>query len=63
MVRSGGEMASGPRMTLTATVLDAPDARELAAFYQRLLGWPVGSTEPVDIALRRRSSTGSMPSS
>jgi hypothetical protein len=31
-----------PRMTLSATVLDAPDARALAAFYQRLLGWEVG---------------------
>jgi catechol 2,3-dioxygenase-like lactoylglutathione lyase family enzyme len=28
-----------PRMRLSATVLDAPDARELATFYQQLLGW------------------------
>jgi Glyoxalase-like domain len=33
-------------MKLTATVLDAPDPRELAGFYQRLLGWPVGTDEP-----------------
>ncbi len=33
-------------MTLTATVLDAPDARELADFYRRLLGWTVGADEP-----------------
>lgn len=26
-------------MTYTSTVLDAPDARELADFYRRLLGW------------------------
>lgn len=26
-------------MMLTGIVLDAPDARELAAFYHRLLGW------------------------
>lgn len=26
-------------MTYTGTVLDAPDARELADFYRRLLGW------------------------
>jgi catechol 2,3-dioxygenase-like lactoylglutathione lyase family enzyme len=26
-------------MTMTATVLDSPDARELAGFYERLLGW------------------------
>lgn len=28
-------------MTVTGVVLDAPDANELAAFYQRLLGWSV----------------------
>ena len=35
-----------PRMTLSGVVLDAPDAHELAAFYQRLLGWPVTQDEP-----------------
>jgi hypothetical protein len=39
-------VAEGPAMKLTATVLDAPDPRELAGFYQRLLGWPVGKDEP-----------------
>jgi catechol 2,3-dioxygenase-like lactoylglutathione lyase family enzyme len=39
-------------MTLTATVLDAPDARELAAFYQRLLGWTIGQDEPDWVTLR-----------
>jgi catechol 2,3-dioxygenase-like lactoylglutathione lyase family enzyme len=38
-------VAEGPAMRLTATVLDAPDPRELARFYQRLLGWPVGADE------------------
>jgi catechol 2,3-dioxygenase-like lactoylglutathione lyase family enzyme len=33
-------------MSLTATVLDAPDARELADFYRRLLGWRVTADEP-----------------
>jgi catechol 2,3-dioxygenase-like lactoylglutathione lyase family enzyme len=33
-------------MTLSGVVLDAPDAHELAAFYQRLLGWPVTQDEP-----------------
>jgi catechol 2,3-dioxygenase-like lactoylglutathione lyase family enzyme len=28
-------------MTLAGITLDAPDARELAAFYHRLLGWTV----------------------
>src|SRR5947208_13697070 len=48
----GGDMGERPRMTLTATVLGAPDARELAAFYQRLLGWPVGQDEPGWVTLR-----------
>ncbi|MBB2748947.1 UNVERIFIED_ORG: catechol 2,3-dioxygenase-like lactoylglutathione lyase family enzyme [Microbispora rosea subsp. rosea] len=41
-----------PRMTLTAAVLNAPDARELAAFYQRLLGWPIDDDEPAWVTLR-----------
>ena len=45
-------MAGQPRLTLTATVLDAPDARALAAFYRRLLGWPVGADEPGWVTLR-----------
>jgi catechol 2,3-dioxygenase-like lactoylglutathione lyase family enzyme len=39
-------MDARPHMTLTGVVLDAPDANELAAFYQRLLGWPVAQDEP-----------------
>jgi catechol 2,3-dioxygenase-like lactoylglutathione lyase family enzyme len=35
-----------PRMSLSGIVLDCPDARELAAFYQRLLGWQVQQDEP-----------------
>jgi catechol 2,3-dioxygenase-like lactoylglutathione lyase family enzyme len=35
-----------PPLTLTATVLDAPDARELADFYVRLLGWDLVADEP-----------------
>ncbi|MBD9726455.1 VOC family protein [Streptomyces caniscabiei] len=33
-------MEHQPRFTLAATTLDAPDADELARFYQGLLGWP-----------------------
>ncbi len=33
-------------MTLTATVIGAPDARELAAFYRDLLGWAIRTDEP-----------------
>jgi catechol 2,3-dioxygenase-like lactoylglutathione lyase family enzyme len=35
-----------PAMTLTATVLDSPDANALAGFYRRLLGWTVRTDEP-----------------
>jgi len=35
-----------PPMTLTATVLDAPDAQSLARFYRRLLGWTLTADEP-----------------
>ena len=33
-------------ITMSSIVLDAPDARELAAFYRRLLGWTVVADEP-----------------
>jgi len=35
-----------PRMSLSGIVLDSPDARELADFYQRLLGWRLEQAEP-----------------
>ncbi len=37
---------------MTAAVLGAPDARGLAAFYQRLLGWQLGANEPDWVTLR-----------
>ena len=45
-------MSERPRMTLTAAVLDTPDPRGLALFYQRLLGWPLGTDEPDWVTLR-----------
>jgi catechol-2,3-dioxygenase len=39
-------MDGRPQMMLTGIVLDSPDARELAAFYHRLLGWPATEDEP-----------------
>ncbi|HET7017477.1 MAG TPA: VOC family protein [Streptosporangiaceae bacterium] len=39
-------------MTMTAAVLSAADPRALAAFYQRLLGWPIGADEPDWVTLR-----------
>jgi catechol 2,3-dioxygenase-like lactoylglutathione lyase family enzyme len=41
-----------PRFALTGTVLDTPDPRGLALFYQRLLGWPLASDEPEWVTLR-----------
>jgi catechol 2,3-dioxygenase-like lactoylglutathione lyase family enzyme len=35
-----------PPLTMTGTVLDAPDPHALADFYRRLLGWPVTQDEP-----------------
>ena len=39
-------MVPMPRLTLSGIVLDSPDARELAAFYRRLLEWAVEQDEP-----------------
>jgi len=39
-------------MKLTSTVLDTPDPRALATFYQALLGWPIASDEPDWVTLR-----------
>ncbi len=45
-------MTRMPRLTLTATVLDSPDARQLAYFYRQLLGWEVRTDEPCWVTLR-----------
>ncbi len=45
-------MDQRPRTSLSGVVLDSPDARELAAFYRRLLGWTVGQDEPDWVTLR-----------
>jgi catechol 2,3-dioxygenase-like lactoylglutathione lyase family enzyme len=37
---------------LTAAVLDTADPPALARFYQRLLGWPIGSEDPTWVTLR-----------
>jgi catechol 2,3-dioxygenase-like lactoylglutathione lyase family enzyme len=41
-----------PRFRPTAAVLGSPDARQLADFYHRLLGWPIGANEPDWVTLR-----------
>lgn len=45
-------MGQQPRLTVTGIVLGAPDARELAAFYRRLLGWHTVADEPDWVTLR-----------
>lgn len=39
-------------------VLDAPDARELARFYQRLLGWRIFADEPGWVTLAPSEDAG-----
>ena len=46
-------MTQQPRMRLSAVVLDAPDARELADFYRRLLGWEIKVDEGDWVMLER----------
>ena len=43
---------SGPRMTFTGVILDSPDARALADFYRRLLGWETRTEEPNWVTLK-----------
>ena len=49
---SKGTVAQPPVLKMFSVVLDAPDAAGLAAFYRRLLGWPVEKEEPDWITLR-----------
>ncbi len=39
-------MTQPPRMDVTSVTIGAPAPRELAAFYSRMLGWPVAVEEP-----------------
>ncbi len=48
----GANGVNGASMRLAATVLDGPDARELAGFYRRLLGWETDEDEPDWVTLR-----------
>ena len=41
-----------PKLTLTGTNIDAPDANALADFYRRLLGWTTTTQEPGWVILR-----------
>ena len=50
-------MLDRPTMTLTATVLDCPDPRALARFYQQLLGWSLDTDDPEWATLRPDGGT------
>jgi len=41
-----------PKLTLRSTVVDSPDANELAAFYIQLLGWEIRNEEDGWVTLR-----------
>src|SRR5215213_5044820 len=45
-------------MRVKSIVLGAPDPRALAAFYQRLLGWELGSDEPEWVTLNAPEGAG-----
>jgi catechol 2,3-dioxygenase-like lactoylglutathione lyase family enzyme len=53
-------MADAPRMTLSTTVLDAPDPAALAEFYRRLLGWKTVTVEPEWVLLRSPDESRSL---
>ena len=48
----GPASMSEPTYRLTSTVLDTPDPRGLAGFYQALLGWPMRDDEDEWVTLR-----------
>ena len=41
-----------PRLTVTGTNIDAPDANALADFYRRLLGWTTRTEEPGSVVIQ-----------
>ena len=45
-----------PRLTVTGTNIDAPDANALADFYRRLLGWTTREEEPGWVVIQPGSS-------
>ncbi len=49
---TGPPATAPPDIALAATVLGGPDARSLAEFYRRLLGWEVVDDQPDWVVLR-----------
>jgi predicted enzyme related to lactoylglutathione lyase len=58
MRRQGVPMALRTKSHWFGVALDAPDARELAGFYQRLLGWTIFSDEPGWVTLAPSEDAG-----
>jgi hypothetical protein len=46
-----GGFVAQPKLKVTGIVLNAPDPRELAGFYSRLLGWQIRTDEPEWVTL------------
>ena len=51
-------MADSPALTLTTVNLGAADPQALARFYERLLGWRLGSGEPDPTWVALRNPSG-----
>jgi catechol 2,3-dioxygenase-like lactoylglutathione lyase family enzyme len=49
---SASTASTSTPFTLVSTVLGTPDPHTLALFYQRLLGWSIGTDEPDWVTLR-----------
>ena len=47
-----------PRLTVTGTNIDAPDASALADFYRRLLGWTTRTEEPGWVVIEQGGGGG-----
>ena len=47
-----------PRLTVTGTNIDAPDANALADFYRRLLGWTTRTEEPGWVVIEQGGGGG-----
>jgi catechol 2,3-dioxygenase-like lactoylglutathione lyase family enzyme len=47
-----------PRLTVTGTNIDAPDANALAHFYRRLLGWTTRTEEPGWVVIEQDGGGG-----
>jgi catechol 2,3-dioxygenase-like lactoylglutathione lyase family enzyme len=49
-----------PRLTVTGTNIDAPDANALADFYRRLLGWTTRTEEPGWVVIQPEDGSGKL---